>query len=577
VIGYTRRIAWGITNAFFDTVDEYAETVTPGANGGPDTVLFRGAQVPIQTVVEHVPNGVGGTIDVPVEIVPHHGPLAVQIRNGRVVPRTGGTAVSVRWVGHAPTREIDALVGLMYAQNVREARAALANWGTPAMNFVFADVEGNVAFSSRSAVPIRQAGARTWSPDSPAGLLGTLPCGVLPGTGEAEWDGYLDESMIPWAEGSDAHPFFVTANNDQAGVARDNNPLNDPAYLACKFAWGWRAERITERLTALGTHVSVPDMVSINADQRVLAGGRFRPFIDAAIAHLEEERATPGTHPDLTALSQSTAARAAALRDARARLAAWSLDGADGSGAGATDAQRADSAATLIFHAWLVRFLDGTFGDEIAAMGVALEGYATDQFRTGAALWLLEHPELSRTLDRASGQSAVWDDLRTTGVRETRDFIVARALDEALTQLAQQTGSADVTTWRWGTLHTLRFDSMVPGPGSLLSVPRTNDPMFPNGFPRGGGIDVVNASEPGTDDFDFAYHDGPSQRFIVDMDPTGPRALNALPGGEVADSQSRHHRDEAELWRAHTPHPIPLDEVDVAGNAEARIHLDPSP
>ena len=55
------------------------------------------------------------------------------------------------------------------------------------------------------------------------------------------------------------------------------------------------------------------------------------------------------------------------------------------------------------------------------------------------------------------------------------------------------------------------------------------------------------------------------------MDPTGPVARNALPGGNIWDSRSTHFRDEADRWRKNENRPVPFATQDVIASAEERI------
>lgn len=567
IIGFNRRVAWGVTTAYYDVTDVYQETITPGVDGAPDTVLFNGRQVPIEVVTEQVPSGAGGTVEARLEVVPHHGPIVPQIANGRLVRRTAGRALSVRWTGHEATDDLDAFMGLAYARSVEDARAAVASFGVGAQNFVFADADGNTGYASHAVVPLRAAGALTWRADNPEG---TNPCTVLPGTGEAEWTGVVPPAQIPQAVGGPMRPYIVTGNNDQAGTNRDGNPFDATVYLGCRYASGWRAQRITERLQMAGTQMTVEDMQSIQGDHTVLAGGRYRPFLARAIGRLEAEWAAPGTHRDLAVLALDLRPRAGRLRDAAARVQAWTLDGASGVEPDATPAQRRDAVATTIFHGWISRLLRGTFDDEAAA----LRAGGFDRIR--AALHLLERPAELRAR-AADGESVLWDDLGTPAVTETRDVIVLRSLDEAMADLERLTTTADVERWLWGSLHTVRFSSLIPSTDATLSIPPTTDPAFPRGFPRPGGIDVVDASGPGLGGGDYSFGSGASQRFSVELGPDGPRAFNALPGGQTIDPGSRHFRDEAELWRANRAHAVPFREAEVAAEAGGRWRFEPGP
>ena len=243
IIGFTPRVAWGVTTAGYDVTDVYVETVTPGAAGMPDTVLFNGRQVPIEVRTEAVETGTG-TYMARFEYVPHHGPVIPEIRNNMLVPRTGDRALTIKWTGHQPTTELDAFLNVAYARNAAEAKAAVRAFGVGAQNWVIADVEGYVEYTSHANIPVRAAGALTWTPTMPTG---THPCSVLPGTGVAEWTGNLAPERIPQATLSMTRPWLESANQDQAGVTFDGNPFDAPAYLGCEFDRGWRGERISPR------------------------------------------------------------------------------------------------------------------------------------------------------------------------------------------------------------------------------------------------------------------------------------------------------------------------------------------
>jgi penicillin amidase len=578
IIGFTPKIAWGVTTAGYDVTDAYQEEITPGTNGQPDTVRFNGQQVPIQVINETVRDSTGGSIAARIEVVPHHGPIVPVIRNNAYQPRTGNRALTIRWTGHAPTTEFQAFIDVSYAANAAEARRRVQAFGVGAQNWVIADIAGGVEYTSHANIPMRAAGALTWTPTN---VTGTNPCVVLPGTGEAEWTGNLPADRIPGATGSTMRPFIATANNDQAGVTLDGNPFDAPAYLGCSFAWGWRQERILQRLNALNGRMSREDLEAVQSDVRVLAGGRFRPFLMEAGARLEAAWSTPGMHADLTTLATELTPRQARLRSALMRVQAWSLDGASGVGDGVSATQRADSVASTIFHAWLGRMFQRAIADENTALRQSGVPFGYDTLR--AVLHLLERPMELRTRDMSTGQSAVWDDLTTTDVRESRDWILLKSLDEALQGLETTYGTADMDRWLWGERHTVRFGALLPG--APTDIPGARDPMYPNGFPRAGGIEVVDASGGGWSPsvstgamglvlrYNFSYGSGPSQRFTVDLDPAGPVAWNVVPGGQSMDPRSPHFRDGADLWWRNRSHRVHIVERDVAAGAASRVRF----
>jgi acyl-homoserine lactone acylase PvdQ len=133
--------------------------------------------------------------------------------------------------------------------------------------------------------------------------------------------------------------------------------------------------------------------------------------------------------------------------------------------------------------------------------------------------------------------------------------------------------SADRNSWRWGQLHRIRFDSLIPL--WLVTIPQVDDPVFKQGgYPRHGDQWNVDACNFGImkalgDPLDFSYGSGPVQRFVAELTASGPKIKNALPGGSVLSNTSPYFKNEAEYWRKNATHDVPFDIDDVTAAVEA--------
>jgi penicillin amidase len=581
ILGHNEHIAWGATVAGYDVSDAYAETLTPdGAS-----VMWKGKPVALETIDEEIKLQSGSSLIYHVKVVPHHGPIQPNITAMHTVldpsPATG--AISIRWTGLEPTTEISAVVNLMRAKDVDEAQKAIDDFGVGAQNWMLGDTSGNILWTSHANVPVRDPNAFAWSSQT---YLGNLPCFVLPGDGSAEWTGYLPGGQVPWEKNPKAG-FLSTANNDPIGNTLDNDPSNDklpdgkPMYLAARFDIGFREGRIQKRIKDHTEPFTTDDLQIIQADARSAMGAALTPALLDAIDRAEEERKAPGTHPELTAVVADPLYKSATILTVRGLLDAWGkeadyeaaagidLDTNQPKDAAGKDAVEVKAAqATLLFNAWLVRVLGRTFGDELVKMNVGLG--REDKARAFLRLLKSEPAQLA-TFDPATGDSALWDDLDTPAVESRRERMV-RALLDALTTLEQSVGP-DIATYRWGSQHTVTFIALISAFGSL-SIPPVGDEVFPSGFPRHGDSFSVDSSDFGFVGLskmpDFSYVHGPSQRFVIDMDPSGPKAFNALPGGVIWDATSPHFRDEAEFWRRNQAHPVPFLLADVVAAKESR-------
>jgi penicillin amidase len=582
-LGHNPFVAWGATVAAYDVSDVYAETLT--ADGG--AVIWKGRPVALQTIDEVIQIHGSDPYTYHVKIVPHHGPIQPNITPAHTVapPDPTGGVFSVRWTGLEATTEIDGLLGLLQARDVDEARAALNAYGVGAQNWIIGDTSGHILWTSHANVPIRDPNAFAWNP---ATYTGNLPCLVLPGDGSAEWKGYLPGDLVPWEKDPQAG-FVANANNDPIGDTLDNDPSNGklpdgtPMFLACAYDIGLREGRIRSLLQAHADNFSLQDLQAIQADARSALGAAFTPGLLGAIDRAEAERTTPGTHPDLTAVVNDPAYDPARIAAVRAVLDSWGKDanyeaaaGVDldtnqpKAAAGANAAEVKASQATLVFNAWLVRFQARALDDELAKLGQTLD--RGTRIRTLTYLMTAD-PTTLATFDPATGDSAIWDDLTTPQIESRSDRMI-RALLDAFATLDKLVGP-DLATYRWGAVHTIRFDAIIPL-YFKLAIPPVGDAAFPAGFPRHGdsfGIDLSDFPFPqlGADpNFSYTNGEGPAQRFVIDLDPAGPKAFNALPGGNVWDSTSPHFRDEAELWRKNQAHAVPFQLPDVIAAKESR-------
>jgi penicillin amidase len=578
ILGFNANVAWGATTADFDVTDVYEETLTADGSG----VVYQGAPVPFEHVHESI--GIAGKApyDYDVVVVPHHGPVVPKITDHQVAPPSG-KAMSVRWTGHKATTELPALFGLLRAKNVDDARAAYQGWQAGAQNWVFADTSGDIFYTTHAQIPKRDKRAFTWDPST---FTGTIPCLVLPGDGTAEWTGaYLEDAYIPHAK-NPPQGFLATANTDQVGTTFDNDPTNDvlpngePMYLGCWHDAGFRLGRIQDRLANVGHPITLDDMAAIQSDARSGVGATLTAGLLASIAHAQEEASTPGTHKDLAALVTSQRWKDAPVAAIVDLLTRWGSDLGYEAASGlspddatpASDPKEADaSRATAIFNVWVGHMGHLVLDDEERVIGGTPEQGYVDDRRVLMSL-LTADPKGLATYDAALGDSILFDDLGTPEV-ETRDERAVHALLDAIDFLRARLG-ADTNGWRWGRLHTIRFTALV-SLWKSLSIPQDPDDVFPLGFPRhGDGYNVDSAFYDTPVALDgnasFAYADGPTQRFVIEMDPKGPIGRNVLPGGNVWDSRDPHFRDEAELWRRNQNRPFAFAVGDVVGAAETR-------
>lgn len=461
LIGHNDRIAWGITASMVDTQDLFLEKPDPSRPGWfafgdewyqaqiiREEILIRGQKQPHIEEVMRTRHGplLNGTVDIPA----HSTPLAIRTTIEDLP---------------SPT---EALLLLNQAGDWPSFRSALERWTFPVLNFVYADVVGNIGYQLAGRVPVRASGD------------GYVPA---PGwSGDHEWLGSIPFEQMPCVF-NPPEGLFATANT-QPDVACNH-------FLARDWVDDSRWRRIMELLRQ-HPRPSLDDCQAIQTDVLSLPAWTIARRLHAV---------TP---------------RNELARQALAFLAGWDGD------------LRPDNVAAAIYEVFRYEFirrrhreLPAAFLNYTLGQGVDEVLASVSAFQQRASSILLGHLDALPNLEEA-----------------------CEALHAAVEWLRRQFGP-DLSQWRWGRLHQIRFDHPL-GPGSrvvdhLLGLSR-------GPFPIGGDADTIAQS--GVDPwrpysaatFTVSYR----QLFDVgDWD----QGRFILPTGQSGNPGSPHYDDMLEAWR----------------------------
>lgn len=250
ILGHNEQIAWGMTNVDPDVLDLYIEKRNPA---NPYQFEYQGRWEDATVHKESIK--VKGGAEVPLEIV--------VTRHGPIISEVGGTegnrpqeALALKWTAHQPSREMEAVFGFNKAQNWEEFREALRLFHGPTQNFVFAAVDGTIAYHAGGIVPIRKQGD------------GLVP---VPGWVDTyEWDSFIPFDQMPEVVNPPAG-FIATANNKVVDDAY-------PYFLSYDWAQPYRATRITQLLRGRG-QFTLDDMQSLQTDYANLQARWLLPIL----------------------------------------------------------------------------------------------------------------------------------------------------------------------------------------------------------------------------------------------------------------------------------------------------------
>ena len=513
VLGHNARIAWGATNADPDVQDLVIETVDPA---DPSRYLGPGGvSLPFTVRTEQI--AVSGGTPVSIEVRETvHGPILNDV-DQRLID---SPLLALRWSAihpsAAPDRTYEAILGLNTAADFDDFREALSLYGSPAQNFVYADVDGHIGYQLPGFVPVR----------SDPGDRGDRP--VQGSTGDAEWLDPIPYEELPWVL-DPIDGWIVTANNAVVDAGY-------PRFIGQEWDPGYRAERIIDLINDHAQDgLTVPEMGLIQTDTAPLRARDVVLWLDPAL---------PDTADGFT------------IAD---RIATW--DGRC----------TLDSTGCAAYMAWEYRILRDVFDDEL---GPLARDYVGSPWSWVALEQLIEDPESPWWDDTTTPTVETADDIARRAMDEAGAELRAAFGDPDLWDW----GRLHTATFREATIGTgsgigpleWYFNQgpvAVPGAAGAVynsyyrlsrAYPDPSDPEF-----EPLGIDQL-----------FTVTTLPSYRLLLDLsDLDGARII--ITTGQSGHPFSTHYDDQIDAWRNGETLPLHFTRDAIAAATVATLTLTP--
>ncbi|MBV8913931.1 MAG: penicillin acylase family protein, partial [Acetobacteraceae bacterium] len=350
-IGHNERIAFGLTIFAIDQEDLYVEALNPA---NPGQYRYRDGWEDMQTVRERIEVKGEAPRDVELRFT-RHGPVLA-------TDEAGHRAFTIRSVWFEPgTSAYFGSADYMAAQDWPGFLEAMARWGAPSENQVYADVDGNIGWVPAGLAPRR------------LNYDGLLP---VPGDGRYEWRGFIPLQELPKSF-DPPRGFLATAN--QMNLPQDY-PIDQRRIGFDNWADPARWQRIMEVL-ASKPRLTLADSMNLQNDDTSMIARRLLPLLRG----LESQDSDTRTGLEL--------------------LRSW--DARD----------TADSAAAAVFEVWLTKYLPQAL---VGATAPAAARPALAQVSVTAVTDLLEHPDRSFGTDPAQARDRVLLESLGTAVAEVR-------------------------------------------------------------------------------------------------------------------------------------------------------------
>lgn len=406
IIGRNSKIAWGETNLTADVQDLFVERINPlndneyELNGNWLEMDIQIERINVKTNFPAFLNDPIPSLEWPVRRT-RHGPLISDVLGQYGYP------VALQWTAlDSNDTTMESLRRINYATDWHTFKSSISMHIAPALNYIYADITGNIAYKAAGKIPVRRDGS------------GKLP---VPGWNELfDWDGYIPFDILP-----------STLNPVSGVIINSNNKVHGPDYpyvISNNWSPPYRADRIAQLINSLTRNkkISAADFSNLQGDTFSLQTKRPIKFLK----HLQ-----PSTEKQAQALEL---------------IAAW-----DGNVTKASE-------AAAIYQSWLRNFNRRIIADDLRGgvlhekRGDLLQDFV-DQL----------HPVfIDNLLDPSRQDHVHWCDQNHTDILESCAALALIALDDAISELERFAGANAA----WGDVHKAHYRHNIFSNIQLLDV-----------------------------------------------------------------------------------------------------------
>jgi penicillin amidase len=248
-LGRNRDIAWGGTSLHAASTDFVDLSGLP-----PDAITTTTEQIRVRGFPSRT-------------ITRRHSPYGPVVSDGLFRSRT---PVAFKWMGHRPSDELTAMLGLLRARDRTDFLKTLNDFGVPGQTMVYAGPDG-IGRQTAAHMPARQASA-------PEDIV------VMPTVVDRDWRTIVKGGAL-----------FGEWNPDEGFIASANERLSGPAPRHVPLGYFFAADERISRIRALlapdgewaGRKIDAGDMAALFQDHRQPNAAHTR---DLLLAHMPPAR-----------------------------------------------------------------------------------------------------------------------------------------------------------------------------------------------------------------------------------------------------------------------------------------------
>jgi len=235
IIGNNRSVAWGVTNLMNDDNDFIAMQKDSTSSG---KYFYKNQSFSFDSLIEKIP--VRDSEDVVYKIrLTKIGPVVSDLSVRGLAsynppPEEGESQnkiLSFKWTGFEYSDDIASFYKIDNAKNWDDFKEGLKDYGCPAMNFLYEDIYGNIAYHAAGKIPIRKTQTATSY--------------IYPSNDDLDWTGFIDFDKMP-NEYNPKQGYLLTANTNPFDWLKTD--AKNRYYISYQWETDSRFDKIKEFL-----------------------------------------------------------------------------------------------------------------------------------------------------------------------------------------------------------------------------------------------------------------------------------------------------------------------------------------
>lgn len=301
--------------------------------------------------------------------------------------------LTFKWMGFELSDEVNSFYKINTSKNWDEFINALKDFGTPAQNFLYADINGNIGYQAAGKIPIRKSNNNNSY--------------VFPIEEPLEWTGFVEFEKLPNLY-NPKEGYIVTANTNPFDWLKD---ANEKYYISYLWEPSSRFNRISE---------FIQSKTIFDIDEHKLLQNNYEsPYARETVKYIV------AAYKNLSPQDNN-------IKWCIERFTGWSGE------------MKANESIGSVYNVFLTYLIKNIYEDELGA----------EVFGDFIIIQNIPYRSLQLILNQNDNP---WFDKIGTGNIETRDEIIRLSLEHAVEFLKTKFVNQDINTWNWGELHKVKF------------------------------------------------------------------------------------------------------------------------